>query len=242
MDEALKQLLALGRDFYDSKQYGRAEKYLSQVIERHQGFADVYNMLGVIYHDQGQFNRALRAFEAALRINPRYTEAALNLAVAYNDLGQYDEAKSVYQDAMRRVEAVSADGDLSPMVKSKLANLYAQVGDVLTSCARPVEAVTEYDRALTLRPDYLDIRMKRANALRDNGQLVEALAELEAVLERNPAFVAARVQYGLVLYGAGRREDAVRVWEEALAHSPGNRSVEMYLKLVKDVSEKGRSA
>jgi tetratricopeptide (TPR) repeat protein len=240
MDEALKQLLALGRDFYESKQFARAEKYLSQVIEQHQGFADVYNMLGVIYHDQGQFGRAQRAFEAALRLNPRYTEAALNLAVIYNDLGQYDEAKSVYQDAVRRVEAVSATGDLAPMVKSKLANLYAQVGDVLCSCARPVEAATEYQRALKLCPDYLDIRMKLAAALRDNGQLVEALAEFEAILARNPSFVAARVHYGLVLYSAGRKDEAVRVWEEALVQSPGNRSAEMYLNLVKDVPRKGQ--
>ena len=102
MDEALRQLVTLGRGYFDKKQYAQAEKYLTQVVEQNQSFADVYNMLGVIYHDQGQFARAQRAFEAALRLNPSYTDAALNLAVIYNDMGKYREAKEVYQGALSR--------------------------------------------------------------------------------------------------------------------------------------------
>lgn len=68
MDEFARELLNLGRSYFQHKQYGRAEKYLSQVVEQNHSFADVYNMLGVIYHDQGQFARAERSFEAALKI------------------------------------------------------------------------------------------------------------------------------------------------------------------------------
>ena len=120
MDEALKQLLTLGRGYFDKKQYAQAEKYLSQVVERHQSFADVYNMLGVVYHDQGQFARAQRAFEAALRINPAYTEAALNLAIIYNDMGKYREAKEVYQAALSRQR--NAPSRMDPFVVGKIAN------------------------------------------------------------------------------------------------------------------------
>src|SRR3954465_77096 len=95
MDEALKQLLTLGRGYFEKKQYSQAEKYLTQVVQQNQSFADVYNMRGIVYHDQGQFARAQRSVEAALRINPAYTDAALNLAVIYNDLGKYPEAKQV---------------------------------------------------------------------------------------------------------------------------------------------------
>src|SRR4051812_23684783 len=102
MDEELRQWLTLGRGYFEQKQYAKAERYLSRLVERNQAFADVYNMLGVIYHDQGQFARSQRAFEAALRINPGYTEAALNLAVIYNDLGKYKEAREVYQSALAR--------------------------------------------------------------------------------------------------------------------------------------------
>src|SRR4051812_22570724 len=168
MDDALKQLLTLGRGYFEKKQYSQAEKYLTQVVERNQSFADVYNMLGVVYHDQGQFARAQRAFEAALRLNPAYTEAALNLAIIYNDMGKYREAKEVYQAALNRQR--SAPLQLDPFVVGKIANMYADIGDVWASSGMHKEAVVEYRRALELRPQFVDIRMKLGDAYRDLGE------------------------------------------------------------------------
>ena len=87
MDDRTKQLLTLGREHYEKREFDKAEHYLKQVLERGSAYADVYNMLGVISHDHGQFEEAQKFFEEALSINPNYTEAALNLAVTYNDLG-----------------------------------------------------------------------------------------------------------------------------------------------------------
>src|SRR5512142_2771267 len=122
LDDDLKQALALGRAYYLKKEYVRAERYLAQVVERNQSFADVYNMLGVIYHDQGQYQKAQRAFEAALRINPGYTDAALNLAVTYNDTGKYRDAQETYRQALSRSGATPSK--LDRFVQGKLANLY----------------------------------------------------------------------------------------------------------------------
>jgi tetratricopeptide (TPR) repeat protein len=232
MDEALKQLLTLGRGYFEKKQYAQAEKFLSQVVEQNQSFADVYNMLGVVYHDQGQFARAQRAFEAALRLNPAYTEAALNLAVIYNDLGKYAEAKEVYQAALSRQK--HAPGRLDPFVMGKIANMYADIGNVYASTGMWAEAIHEYRRALALCPQFVDIRLKLADACRDSGDTSGALAELEEILKGNPNYLPGRVHYGIALYSAGRKDEAIKAWEEVLSRNPGNKSAEMYLKLVKD--------
>ena len=68
MDEALKQLLTLGRGYFEKKQYAQAEKYLTQVVEQSQSFADVYNMLGVLYHDQGQSATKLKGFNRGVTL------------------------------------------------------------------------------------------------------------------------------------------------------------------------------
>lgn len=240
MDEALKQLLTLGRSYFAKKQYALAEKYLSQVVEKNQGFADVYNMLGVVYHDQGQFARAQRAFEAALRLNPGYTEAALNLAVIYNDLGKYKEAKDVYQTAMARQK--TTPGQLDPFVKGKIANMYADIGDVFASSGKLKEAIAEYRRALELGPDFVDIRLKLGDALRDDGQHASAVTEFEEILRINPSYLPGRIHHGIALYSAGRKSEAVTAWEEVLSRSPGNRSAEMYLNLVKDAGSNESTA
>jgi tetratricopeptide (TPR) repeat protein len=233
MDEGLKQLLTLGRGYFEKKQFQEAEAYLTQVVEQNQSFADVYNMLGVIYHDQGQFARAQRAFEAALRINPAYTDAALNLAIIYNDMGRYREAKEVYAAALSRQRTNPQRMD--PFVKGKIANMYADIGNVYASSGMLDEAVIEYRRALELGPTFVDIRLKLANTLRDLKEHDAALAEFEAILKQNPNYLPGRVHYGVTLYAAGRRADAITVWEDVLGRNPGNKSAEMYLTLVKDM-------
>ena len=177
LDDSLKQALTLGRAYYLKKEYARAEQYLSQVVEQNQSFADVYNMLGVVYHDQGQYQKAQRSFEAALRINPGYTDAALNLAIIYNDTGKYQAARDTYQQALSRSGA--APGQVDRFVKGKLANMYADIGDVWLSAGMHGEAAREYQRALELCPTFVDIRARLAAAHRDSGAREEAIAEYE---------------------------------------------------------------
>jgi tetratricopeptide (TPR) repeat protein len=232
MTDSLKQLLTLGRGYFEKRQYAPAEKYLAEVLERNQSFADVYDMLGVIYHDQGQFARAQRAFEAALRINPNYTDAALNLAVIYNDMGRYREAKEVYQAALTRQR--NAPGRVDPFVQGKIANMYADIGHVFASCGMLDEAIGEYRRALGLCPTFVDIRLKLADACRDKGDFPESLAQFEEILRLSPNYALGRVHYGIALYSSGRKEEAIREWERVLQQNPGHKSAEMYLNLVRE--------
>jgi len=229
MDDTLKQALALGRGYYLKKEYALAEQYLTEVVEQNQSFADVYNMLGVIYHDQGQYQKAQRAFEAALRINPGYTDAALNLAVTYNDTGRYKDAQETYRHALSRSGA--SQGKLDRFVAGKLANMYAEIGDVYLSSGMFQEAIAEYRRALVLGPTFVDIRVRLAGALRDAGERDAAIAEYEQVVRQNPTYVPARLNLGLSLLAAQRKDEAVKHWEAVLAISPGNRNAEMYMTL-----------
>ncbi len=228
MDDVLKEKLALGRFYYARREYSRAEQYLTQVVEGSPTFADVYNMLGVCFHDQGQYQKALRSFEAALRLNPAYTDAALNLAITYNDTGRYREAQEAYQQALRTAGA--APGQLDQFGRGKLANMYADIGDVYLASGLYPEAIAELRRALALCPTFVDIRARLAGALRDSGRRDEAIVEYEEVVRQNPSFVPGRLNLGLCLYAAGRPSDAADQWNEVLRISPGNHSAELYLK------------
>ncbi len=229
MDDRLKQLMTLGKEHYQNHEYEKAERYLAEVVKQHRGFADVFNMLGVIYHDQGKFSQAQAAFEEALGINPQYTEAALNLAVTYNDLGRYQEAKEVYSKAMARLRAQPRS--LDPYVRGKLANMHADLGEAYCSVALYDEAVREYQKALEMCPTFVDIRVRLGLTYRDRGDLESALREFEDARRGNPGYTPARVHLGLTLYSLGRREEACREWEEVLAREPDNKRVQLYLKL-----------
>ncbi|MEO0325586.1 MAG: tetratricopeptide repeat protein [Myxococcota bacterium] len=231
MDDRTKQLLALGREHYDKREFDKADHYLGQVVERDIAFADVHNMLGVIRHDRGQLVEAQAAFERALAINPKYTEAALNLAVTFNDLGRYEEAKSIYQQAMRRGQ--DAPGQLDPFVKGKIANLHADVALAYEGVGMLTEATHEYRRAVHLCPHFADLRVRLASVYRQQGDLEAARFELSEALTHRPDYVPARIALGVVLLAQEKTAEAVEAWTRALENDPENKTAEMYLRMAR---------
>lgn len=230
MDEALRQMLTLGKEYYAKHELATARQLLEQVAERSEAFADVFNMLGVIYHDAGQFSKAEEALKKALAVNPAYTEAALNLAILFNDIGKYDDATAVYTRALEASRR--APGDLDPHVAGKIANMHADVGDAYRAAGRLQEAVVEYRKGVALGPRFVDLRVKLAGALRDLGDNASAVDELLTALKEKPGYHPARNQLGLCLYAQGNVDAAVSAWNQVLDAEPHNLVAAMYLKLV----------
>ena len=241
MEERTKQLLTLGREHYEKREFDKAEHYLRQLLERDDAtFADVYNMMGVIHHDRGRFEEAQGAFEEALKINPNYTEAALNLAVTYNDLGRYDEAKNIYRAALSRGE--ESPGQLDPFVKGKIANLHAQVGQAYIDVGMYSDAMHELRKAILLCPTFADLRVRLANLYRQTGDLDAARFELEEAIAAKEDYVPAYVTLGVVLLALNRREDALARWREAVAMDPGNKAAAMYVRMAENIEDGGSMA
>jgi tetratricopeptide (TPR) repeat protein len=235
MDDAVRELVALGKDHFQRGDWSLAAGHLEQVIARGAAFADVHHMLGVCYHQLGEFDPSQRAFERALEINPGYVEASLNLAILCNDLGQYEKAQKVYSNALERArnEARHETGDepLDAFTRGKIANLHATVGDAYLAARRPADAATEFRRALEQSPGFVDVRMKLAAALRESGDAEGAAAELRRAVGDAPAYLPARLALGLACSARGKLDEAIEQWEEVLRMDPGHRTAQLYLKL-----------
>jgi tetratricopeptide (TPR) repeat protein len=153
--------------------------------------------------------------------------------VIYNDMGKYREAREVYQAALSRGRS-GGNNQLDPFVRGKVANLYADIGDVFVSSGLHEEAAAEYHRALALCPTFVDIRVKLANTYREKGEKDTAVRELQEAVRINANYLPAHVALGVALYSVGRRDEAVACWEGVLQRSPGNKQAEMYLSLVRE--------
>lgn len=230
MDDRLRNLMHLAREHYENREYAEAEPILMQIVREHQGFADMFNMLGVIQHGQGRFTHAQESFEEALNINANYTEAALNLAVTYNDLGKYKEAREVYARAIAATRAQPSN--LDPFARGKIANMHARTADAYAGIGMNTEAANEYRKALDLCPTFIDIRTKLASTLRDMGDKESAVHEYMMVKQQAPKFIPARVNLGVTLYSLGRKDEARAEWESVLTDEPGNKSCRMYLDIL----------
>ncbi len=225
----LRELIARGKQHFENKQYDQAEDYLRRAVEGDAKYADVFNMLGIIAHAGGKFANAITHFEKALSLNPRYTEALLNLAVLYNDLGQYEKAKSLY--IQLRGKKGKSDSQIEPVLRGKLSNLHADIGDIYRSIGLYSHAIEEYRKALKLNPAYFDIRTKLGQALREAGRQKDSLNELKSVLRLRSSYGPALVQLGVTFYTMEKISDAKKAWKTALTKEPENSYAKMYLRL-----------
>ncbi len=163
MDEHTKQLLLLGREHYQKREFEKAEQMLRQVLETDDRLADVHDMLGVICHSRGNFAQAEHHFERALAINPSYTEAALNLAVTYNDRGKYEAARQVYA-RIKGAPGRHAAGARSRSPAARSPTCTPRSGRPTPTRASPREAIGEYEKAVGLCPQFADLRTKLGDA------------------------------------------------------------------------------
>jgi tetratricopeptide (TPR) repeat protein len=236
MDDHGKQLLLLGREHYQKREFDKAEYLLKQVVQQTDRFADVFDMLGVIAHAQGDFAQAEQHFEKAVSLNPNYTEAQLNLMVTYNDLGKYDSAREIYSRIRGR--AAGGDGPADPFAMGKIANMHAEVSQAYQDAGMVPEAVTELERAVALCPTFADLRTRLAQLYRDTGHKERAREQLEIVKQHSPAYVPARVLLGVARLSEGDFEAAIAEFEAVLAVDAEHKSAQMYLKIAESQRRK----
>lgn len=235
----ISDLISLGRQHFEQKDYRKAESYLRRALEHSSHYADVLNMLGVIHHADGRFSSAIDYFKKALEVNPRYTEAMMNLAVLYNDLGQYTDAKKLY--AKLKKAPAKGEQKIEPVLRGKLSNLHANIGDIYRSAGVHKLAIDEYGKALKLNPSYVDIRTKLGQSLREDGQLAKSIKELKDALKVRSTYSPARVQLGLTYYAQGKVSEAKKEWKAALTKDPENDYAKMYLRLLDAMKSASKS-
>lgn len=233
MDDHLRQLLLLAREHYGKREYEQAEQLLGQILQQTNRFADVYDMLGVISHSKGEMTAAKEFFEKAVAINPNYTEAQLNLMVTLNDLGEYDRARQIYATIRHRG---SGGRELDPFAKGKIANMHAETGQAYTDAGLTIEAIGELEKAVSLCPNFADLRTRLGVLYRDAGDLKNALEQFEAAKNANPRYLQARILLGVLHLSAGDNERAVAEFNAVLEMEPENKSAHTYLRIAKSPS------
>ncbi|HEX9108722.1 MAG TPA: tetratricopeptide repeat protein [Longimicrobiales bacterium] len=230
MDLRTEQLITRGRQAFDRRDYAAALADLREALADHPDFADVRHLAAVCLSFLGQPEAALEEFDRALSLNEGYIEAHLNRALTLNELGRYEEAREAFERAWH-IERQDA-GAFSAPLSALLANGHAAVGDLYLQAGAAAQAAEQYRIALGMRPHFVDIRNKLAQALFDLGELPQAEAELRQVLSDNARFASARVKLGLIYYRRGETDQAIREWEEALASAPANAQARAFLAMI----------
>ena len=122
-----------------------------------------------------------------------------------------------YRDAETLYRATIASNPSCWMAHTNLGSLLADIP------GRQKEALAEFEEALRLRPDLVEVRNNLGAAwLKTPGRLNDAIGQLEEALRLNPGYAGAHNNLGFALSTIpGRMNDAIAQYEEALRLKPG---------------------
>jgi tetratricopeptide (TPR) repeat protein len=218
------------RERFAVRDYHGSVLLLEEAVGGGTGYADAYNLLGLSLAMVDRPADALIALDRALELNPRYVEAHLNRGVLLNGLGRTEEAAASFAIA-ELLGQPDATG-YPVVVGNRLANAHAALGDEYRAAGALVEAISQYRRALDLRPGYPDIRMSLARVLLEAQQYAEAAEALDLVLAVRPTLLEAMLLRGLAAYLAGDNVAAERLWNRAAEAHPKEPRVETYRSML----------
>jgi tetratricopeptide (TPR) repeat protein len=232
-----RTIVARGVSAWERDDFEAALETFLGVLSEHPYFADVHNKAGLCLAMLGRLEEALAHFEKAVAQNPSYAEAHLNRAIVLNDLGRHDEAAAAFT---RAGELERRDSPVFPSeVGNRIAVTHAQLGDLYLVANHPERAIEHYRSALEVRPRFMDIRSKYAEALIELGELDQAMDELMLILDARPTFVGARIRLGVVLHRLGRDAEAAAQWQRCLEDEPTDMRARAYLASVAATLEHG---
>ena len=127
--------------------------------------------------------------------------------------------------------AVAKDADETAGIITLLLHAYAEsgsdTGDLLLHRARKAISAEEYpdalkilDATIALLPDWAEGWNARATARYLDDDYDGSMADIAQTLKREPRHLGALMGMGAILEARGKKEDALKVYEQALAIAP----------------------
>ena len=203
-----------------------AEKTIDAAIRHYGPLAQLYFLMGITHHRQSKFTTALKALKKATEIDPQHTEAILSLAVTLCDLGQYDQASDTLQ-------ITNQNSNLSPTRPQQALQMVAQTheenGQQYLILGRTAEALREFQKALLICPNLVELRYKIARIYYKNGQFKNAENELEEILKIKD-WTDAKILLGLIKHQMGKTQSARDHWVRAQQMNPDNKIARALLR------------
>ena len=220
--------------------------------------ANRYIEIGLEFKNSRQYQKALDSFQEALDIDADNLQAQVNLALTYLD------QKNIEKSILEFEKALTIDEE-DIVSRGGLCDAYLAQGDLARERGRPREAVLSFQKVLDINAEHTEARgrmaeinRQRAEKALDDGKDEEALSAFAEALnftpedpaliervekvraEKKAKVLAAQIARSEKEAGAGNWDKAVATLNEALAVSPGDKSILERIESAKEQQKKER--
>jgi tetratricopeptide (TPR) repeat protein len=121
---------------------------------------------------------------------------------------------------------------------AKRWDAHGNLGIIMARRGMLDEAIDQFDKSLTLNPNYLEAHINMGRALLEKGMLDAATEHYRMAVKLDPEDPRSRFDLGNVLFDRGMREEAIEQFEKSLEVSPG--SLDARLMLGKVLAAEGK--
>jgi DNA-binding winged helix-turn-helix (wHTH) protein/tetratricopeptide (TPR) repeat protein len=173
-------------------------------------------------------NKAVDSFTQAIVHDPSYSPAYVGLADCYNLLREYTAmpASEAYPRALAAAKKAVELDDHSSEAHASLAFVsFWGMWDIAT-------ADREFRRAIELNPNNAIAHHWYATYLECLRRYPESLAEIERAQALDPASKSVLADKGVLLFGAGRRQEGIALLQQMEENEPNFISPHRYLKRI----------
>ena len=119
---AAHAFFSMGYLLYHGNRTEKAISAYDKVIALKPGFAEAYNIRGILRSELGQHHDALADYTEAIRIKPDYAEAYVYRGILETHLGKINKAKSDFQKALELAKR-PGNNSLKAFVENQLQQL-----------------------------------------------------------------------------------------------------------------------
>ncbi len=202
----------LCHEYVFSGRLDEGEVHCDNSIRTNPNYVDAQNTLAILKLKRGNYAEAERAFRDILHRWPNYVPGYVNLAVTLSIEEKPEEAESVLAQGAK-FDQNAEDRALWVDPVKNLADLYAKQN-------KHEKALENYIRAIFLAPYRADVRRSTAASLYALGRYDEGLTQIQAAVELDAGDADTFYQGGLLFEAKGKRDDAVLMFERAIALRP----------------------
>jgi tetratricopeptide (TPR) repeat protein len=221
-----------------------AYELLQKVISLEPEYSDVYYMAAELNEKLGRLDQSRDNVRRALSINPNYFSARIFLAKLVYLL----DKKSVKCVEELKKSLSCAPGFYVEKVKilardikngSEEKNILLQFDDILRERPSSAQvskqialeniqqgdynyAITELKKALSVTPDFADLRNMLGIAFANKGLKDDAILEFKTALKINPEYLKAHLNLALTYYEKSSFEESLRHLEKVIQIDPEN--------------------
>lgn len=232
--------------------YAQAEESLKFALMLHPEYPDLHFQLALVYYNQGLYDSAEAELKRSLEINPKYARALFYLGITRVRKGQteglndirkavklepaycderYREALDLYKNgesdkAIKLLEEV-AETDIDEI------EYHLKKGLALMNKEMYLEAADAFLQAISVCPQYADLRNYLGICYLRQGLIDLAIAQFRKALDINPRFIGARLNLAIAYEAAGNKRQCISELENVLAIDPENPEAERRLAKLK---------